>query len=381
MRTIACAVLMVTLGGCALAPGMRMSEDEAVQRGRASTKDGKFRIHVITAPLVQQLAAAERERAPAKLADPLASQAGTYRYTIAPYDVLQVTVWDHPELTAPSGQFRSPEENGNPVDGDGTVYYPHIGRIEVAGKTVDEVRALLTARLARVVKEPQLGVRVAAFRGKRVQVTGEVTAPTTVPITDVPLRVQDALAAAKGFTPDADFSRVTLARAGKTYLLDLQSMYERGDFTQNWLLQDGDVVNVADRGANKVFVLGEVRAQQSRVMIRGRMTLAEALMDPGGSVVLGTALTGFDLSASNPAKIYVIRGDYQAPQIFHLDAASPDAFLLATEFPLRPRDVVFVSTYDLTRFSRVIGQLLPTMQLLLQGYDEFLRTRASNLIP
>lgn len=369
MRTIGWASLLVTLGGCALAPGMRMDEYGAVERGRASTKDGKFRIHVIDASLVRQLVAAERERAPAKLVDPLASEPGRYRYTIAPHDVLQVTVWDHPELTAPSGQFRSPEENGNPVDADGTVYYPHVGRIEVAGKTVDEVRSLLTARLARVVQVPQLDVRVAAFRGKRVQVTGEVTAPTTVPVTDVPLRVQDALAAAKGFTPEADFAHVTLSRAGKTYLLDLQSMYERGDFTQNWLLQDGDVINVADRSANKVFVLGEVRAQQSRVMIRGRMTLAEALMDPGGSVVLGTALTGFDLSASNPARIYVIRGDYQAPQIFHLDASSPDAFLLATEFPLRSRDVVFVSTYNLARFSRVAGQLLPTLQLLVQAYD------------
>jgi polysaccharide export outer membrane protein len=283
--------------------------------------------------------------------------------------VLQVTVWDHPELTAPSGQFRSPEENGNPVDADGTMYYPHVGRIPVAGMTVNQVRALLTERLARVVKEPQLDVRIAAFRGKRVQVTGEVTAPTTVPITNVPLRVQDALAAAKGFTPEADFSRVTLSRAGKTYLLDLQAMYERGDFSQNWLLQDGDVVNVADRSGNKVFILGEARAQQSRVMIRGRMTLAEALMDPGGSVVLGTALTGFELGASNPARIYVIRGAYDAPQIFHLDASSPDAFLLATEFPLQPRDVVFVSTYDLTRFSRVAAQLIPTLQLLLQTYD------------
>ena len=375
MKAIGLAALAATLGGCALAPGMQMNEYRAVDRGRSTTKDPHFKIHVIDAPLVQQLAAAERERAPARLVDPLAKGTGAYRYTIAPHDVLQVTVWDHPELTAPTGQFRSPEENGNPVDGDGTVYYPHVGRVEVAGRTVDEVRDLLTERLARVVQHPQLDVRVAAFRGKRVQVTGEVTAPTTVPITDVPLHVQDALAAAKGFTTEADFSRVTLSRAGTTYALDLQAMYERGDFTQNWLLQDGDVINVADRSANKVFVLGEVRAQQSRVMIRGRMTLAEALMDPGGSIVIGTALAGFDLTAANPAKIYVIRGDYQAPQIYHLDASSPDAFLLATAFPLHPRDVVFVSTYDLARFSRVAGQLLPTLQFLLATYDVAVNAR------
>ena len=31
-------------------------------------------------------------------------------------------------------------------------------------------------------------------------------------------------------------------------------MYERGDMTQNWLLQDGDIVNVGDRFQNRIFV-------------------------------------------------------------------------------------------------------------------------------
>jgi polysaccharide export outer membrane protein len=65
----------------------------------------------------------------------------------------------------------------------------------------------------------------------------------------------------------------------------------------------------------------------------------------------------------------VIRGDYQTPNIFRLDASSPDALLLATQFPMRPRDVVFVSTYGLSRFNRVMLQILPTIQGLWQTYD------------
>ena len=375
------ALILAVGSGCALAPGMRMDEAAAVRRGQETTKDHEFKVQPVTQTLVQRLVE-ERSRGSAPLTDPLADEAAHYHYRVAPYDVLQVVVWDHPELTAPTGQFRSPEENGNQVHADGTMFYPYVGEVPVAGKTVEEVRRLLTERIAHAIAKPQIDVRVATFRGKKVQVTGEVVAPSTIPVTDVPLRVQDALALAKGFTSEADFSRVTLARGGRTYKLDLQALYERGDTSQNWLLQDGDVVNVPDRSRNKVFVIGEVRAPQSRVMVRGRMTLAEALTDMTGinsgvsSVASsGTVINWLDPTAANPAKIYVIRGSYDAPQIYHLDASSPDAILLAAQFPLRPRDVVFVSTYELSRFNRVILQILPTIQGIWQTYDIVQRTR------
>jgi len=359
---------------------MRMDESGAVRRGQDTTKDPEFKIEPVTQVVVMKLMEA-RARRPVPLADPIADEAAHYHYRIAPYDVLQVLVWDHPELTAPTGQFRSPEENGNQVHADGTVFYPYVGTVQVAGKTVEEVRQLLTERIAHSITKPQIDVRVAAFRGKKVQVTGEVVAPSTIPVTDVPMRVQDALALAKGFTSESDFSRVTLSRGGKVYELDLQALYEQGDTSQNWLLQDGDVVNVPDRSRNKVFVIGEVRAPQSRLMTRGRMTLAEALADPSGVVsgtgggTSGAVINWLDPSISNPAKIYVIRGSYDAPQIYHLDASSPDAILLAAQFPLQPRDVVFVSTYGLTRFNRVVQQILPSIQALWQTYDIVNRTR------
>jgi polysaccharide export outer membrane protein len=360
---------------------MRMDEDEAVRRGRETSKNPEFKVEPVTQATVNRLIE-ERGQRRALPGDPLGDEAAHYHYRVAPYDVLQVIVWDHQELTAPTGQFRSPEENGNQVHADGTMFYPYVGEVQVAGKTVEEVRQILTDRLSRAITKPQLDVRVAAFRGKKVQVTGEVVAPSTIPITDVPLRVQDALALAKGFTSESDFSRVTLSRGGTTYELDLQALYERGDVSQNWLLRDGDVVNVPDRSRNKVFVIGEVRAPQSRTMVRGRMTLAEALTDMSGTPAgisqatsSGTVINWLDPIAANPAKIYVIRGSYDAPQIYHLDASSPDAILLAAQFPLQPRDVVFVSTYELSRFNRVITQILPTVQAIWQTYDIVQRSK------
>jgi polysaccharide export outer membrane protein len=269
-------------------------------------------------------------------------------------------VWDHPELTIPAGEFRTPESTGNPVGADGMMFYPHAGVLKVAGRTVAEVRDLLTERLTRVIQRPQLDVRVVQFRGKKVQVTGEVLAPGTVPITDVPLRVQDAIAQAKGPTPEADLGHVTLTRGGRAWELDLLALYERGDARQNWLLTDGDVVNVPDRSRSRVFVLGEVRRPQSRPMVKGRLTLAEALGD----------VEGIDQTAASGV-IYVIRGAFEKPQVYRVDASSADALLLAVQFPLRPADVIFVSTSELTRWSRVMDKILPTISALYQGTSSF----------
>jgi polysaccharide export outer membrane protein len=343
---------------------MQMDESAAVKRGRERTRDEDYRVQPITQELLTRLAA---EQLPQRLADPLAAEAVGYEYRIAPFDVLMVTVWDHPELTTPTGQYRSPEENGNRVSADGTMFYPHVGVVQVAGKTVAEVRKLLTERLHRVITNPQLDVRVVGFRGKRAQVTGEVQQPTAVPINDVPLRIQDAIALARGFTPEADWANVTLSRDGKIHRLNLQALYERGDLSQNWLLKDGDVVNVGDRSRNKVFVLGEVRLPQSRLMLRGRMTLAEALNETGG----------MDPATANVRRIYVLRGEYEAPSIYRLDAGSPDALLLATQFQLRPRDVVFVATHKLSQWNRVITQILPTVQGLWLTYDLAVRAETS----
>ena len=360
MRRVLLWVGMLCMSACAWGPGMHMDEDAFRERyaGRADAgADDAYEIVPITAELLGRQLEARRKAPPARVEDPLAKAAEDYEYRVAPYDVLNVIVYDHPELTIPAGEFRSPEASGHPVAADGTMFFPHAGIIHVAGKTLPEIRELLTRRLTAVIEQPQLDVRVAGFRGQRVQVTGEVASPTTVPITDVPLRVQDAISQAKGFTQEADLRALVLTRGGKTYTLDLQALYEEGDTRQNWLLQDGDVLHVPDRSRNKVFVLGEVRRPSSRVMVKGRMSLAEAIGDS----------EGFDPVTSNPSKVYVIRGSFDRPSIYKLNAGSPDALLLATQFQLQPRDVVFVSAHDLTRWNRIISQIEPTVRLLWEA--------------
>lgn len=200
----------------------------------------------------------------------------TYNYRIAPADVLHITVWQHPEfqVDAPTGTAMAPGvqgaagQSGYLVNADGTVYFPLIGYITVADKTMDEVRVNVTKRLEKYVPNPQVNVRVSDFRGQKVYVLGEVMKTGFLPITDQNLTVADALA------------------------------------LSGWI----------------------------------------------------------DSKYADPSNIYVIRGDYTHPQIFWLDAKTPDKLLLAERFSMQPKDILYVSAAPIAQINRALDQLLPIVQ-------------------
>jgi polysaccharide export outer membrane protein len=277
-------------------------------------------------------------------------------YKVGPGDILTIIVWDHPELTTPAGQYRSADQAGTVVSENGTIFYPYVGVLPVAGKSTRQIRELLIGKLSKYIEKAQVDVRMAAFRSQRVYVVGEVSKPGQQYITDIPMTVLEAVNLAGGFTQEADHSNVLLTRKGVTYRVDIQSMYDNGATEQNALLEAGDILNVSDRSFNKVFVLGEVNKPGSLVMTKKRSTLAEALSDAGY----------ITQDKSNPKWIYVMRGEGEMPELFHLDGSSPDSMLLADKFPLRPRDIIYVDAADVVRWNRVISNILPTAQMLYQ---------------
>jgi polysaccharide export outer membrane protein len=87
-------------------------------------------------------------------------------------------------------------------------------------------------------------------------------------------------------------------------------------------------------------------------MRNGKLSLADALAQAGS----------VNVSSSDPGQVYVIRGSLgDTPQVFHLDAKSPVSMILANQFDLEPRDVVYVDSGNLVRFSRVLSLLMPAI--------------------
>ncbi|ANB03198.1 polysaccharide biosynthesis/export family protein [Ectothiorhodospira sp. BSL-9] len=362
--------LSISLSACALAPGTNASgmRDSSATPLPVIQDDQLIAANVAVQPITAELiieqlnngigafpgraAAAQTQVMGAALPD-FGLQHQDYR--LGPGDIISVIVWDHPELTIPAGSFRSAEQAGTLVAEDGTIFYPYVGVIEVAGMTVRELRQVLIRHLSRVIERVQLDVRVVSFRSKRIYVVGEVASPGIQAIDDIPMTLLEAVNRAGGFSDQADHGNVLLTRDGTTYRVNVQALYEDGDITQNPLLEHGDIVNVLDSQFNKIFVLGEVRNPGSYVMNRRRATLAEVLSDAGF----------VNQDRANPGWIFVMRDEEGGqPQLFHLNAKSPDALLLAERFHLQPRDIIYVEVADIVRFNRVIANIQPTWTLL-----------------
>jgi len=356
---------LVSLTGCSLAPGQylgvnpKISEtDQAYVYDAIDTEPVEERadIFAITpatiAKQIQERAAAEAKRNTEHAAE-VAQDEKSYTYTIAPQDVLRVTVWNHPELNNPSGVLN--DLQGRVVNNDGSFFYPYAGQIKAVGRTVQDIRNELAKKLSSVLVEPQVDVSVLTYRGKRVFMMGQVEKPGVVPITDVPLTVTDLISHAGGLKPDADLRSATLMRDGKSIPVDLYKLYYQGDISQNFNLRSGDIFTVTENRYNKVFVLGEVGRPQSLTMPRGRLSLAEAVSDSGG----------FNPLSANAGQLYVIRsGENNRPQIWHLNAAAPDALILADRFDLLPRDIVYVDPAGVARFGRIVNNIIPTASVI-----------------
>lgn len=350
--------VLIILQGCAAAPGFNSAPE--ILAPPPSADNDKPAEGVIT-PITPELIVAQRASHPKTLGEDVQRLLGkTEAYRIGPGDVLGVTVYDHPELTS---SFIPPTTVADPasiapapgfvVSETGQLSFPYVGLFKAEGMTAQEVEDHLRTRLARVYKDPQVSVRVQAFRSKRVFVEGEVRVPGLQVFTDIPMTLPEAISRAGGILPTGDRSSVMLTRGKTSTVVDMVGMAEVGADPTGIPLKNGDIIYVRNREERKVIVAGEVLRPSAVLMRNGRLTLNDALAEVGG----------VDLGTANPRQIYVVRNEPAGGQkIFHLDARTASSLALADGFDLEPKDVVYVDPVGLVRWSRIINLILPSAQ-------------------
>lgn len=258
------------------------------------------------------------------------------------------------------------------VPEDGILALPFVGELTVRSRTVGEVRDEIRQRLvsAGIYLQPEVQVDVTEYASQFAMVTGAVKKSGVIRQTHAPLTVLHAIEAAEGVTEAASLADSYVTRANGDHLpLRLDRLMRMGDAAQNVLLRPGDTLHIASNHRNRIFVLGEVERPVALSMPEVTpFSVVEALVEARGP----------EMEYADLGNIYVVRGAVseemvlaaasghvsQPPRhlgakVYHLDATEPQAWALADQMLLRPRDVVYVSTKPLTEWSRFISQLIP----------------------
>ncbi|WP_417808806.1 polysaccharide export protein [Thioclava sp.] len=276
---------------------------------------------------------------------------GSWNYHVGIGDVLDVVVWDHPELSNPSGANRTPMESGLRVQSDGTFFYPYVGQIRARGRTPEAIRTELAEKLKEFIPSPQVEVRVVGYNSQTASVTGEVGKPSRIPLNSSSLTLLDAINEAGGLTETADARQVTVRRGGRSYVVDLQAFLRQGIGSNNPVLRNGDVVSVPRAKSQQAFLLGELVKNAPIDLTRDEITLTEAV----------TSVGGLKQDRADARGIFVFRNTPMGVTVYQLDTSNAAAYVVGTEFYLHPQDVVYVTTAPIAKWNRLISNLLPTV--------------------
>ena len=352
--------LFIFLTSCTVIPGAHISKLDTSDA--SFYKNNDIDLIPITQDLINKMQS-EEVKIESAINRSLQDEMNNYTYLVGVGDVLNIIVWDHPELTIPQAGQRSAAEAGNFVHNDGTIFYPYVGKVSVIGREVTEIREDIAKGLSSYINNPQVDVNVAAFRSQHFFVSGAVKNPQMIPVRNVPITILDALSISGGMAPDADWSSATLTSTSKgalvTETIDLSILLEQGVLKQNRLLKSNDVLHIPRNDALKVFVMGDVVNASTQQIGRRGMTLAEALNNVGG----------INEASANASGIFVLRSNDSALKlvdIYQLDVSMGPRLILSTQFKLQPKDIVYVTSAPVARWNKLLAQLTSSLNQIYQ---------------
>jgi len=245
---------------------------------------------------------------------------------------------------------------------NGDITLPLIGRVEVAGLTVEQLETELVSRLKVYVKEPQISVTVTEFRSQPVSVFGAVASPGVIQLRGRKT-LYEVLSMAGGprETAGATISIVRLAENGPIPLpgatqdptgryssaeLDLKEILDGKNPSANIEIKPHDVISVSQGTDRKVYVVGDVQ----RFNLGGQRSL---------SVLSAVSLAGGLGHTARPEHALIFRPAPDGEKHQEIEVNIRQMLKgKAEDIALRPDDILVVPTSGTKVFGTVVQGIL-----------------------
>ena len=298
----------------------------------------------------------------------------TSGYVVGAGDVLDVSIWEAPPavlIGAAAGtgltsaqQITLPEQI---VNVDGFINVPFADAVRVAGKTPQQIEVEIAGRLANKANQPQVLVRVIRNATQNVTVVGEVATSRRMPITAMGERLLDAVAAAGGVRQPVGKITIQLSRGGQVLSMPLDSVIR--DPKQNVRLQPGDVVTALFQNQSFTALGATVKNAEIEFEAKG-ISLAQALgrmagvrdnqADARGLFIFRFEEAEAALAVAEAASggVMTVTPEGRVPLLYRVNLKDPGAFLVAQNFMMKDKDVVYVANApaaELQKFLNILG--------------------------
>ena len=233
---------------------------------------------------------------------------------------------------------------------------PYVGKINLMNLTSAEAQIIIMNILKRFYKNPDLQLDIISFNSSKVYVTGTVRNQLVLYLNDKPVRILDAIITANVNTTGNDNLSSTsgiIRRDGQIYEIDLINAIRGADEKENFYLKKDDVIFI-DRNPNSIIVFGEVTNPGSYFPYAG-YSLTQLVSD-----------SGINQLTAGAKNVYVLRENMEEElkiDVYKMNLKNPVNLVLARNFKLQPRDIVYIPAADLVRWNRVISLLIPQTNL------------------
>jgi polysaccharide export outer membrane protein len=271
-------------------------------------------------------------------------------YLVGPGDVLSVYV---PGMVERSARVSLGNDVGGfRINTDGSIFLPHVGRVDVSGITLTQVQEKLVEIFKAYIKNPILTVEIIEFKSQPVYLLGQFNQPGIFYL-DRPTALLHGLAFGGGLNDGANMRGARLVRNDRIQPVDIYELLHKNDLAQNIQLHSGDTIYVPGNESERVFVFGAVGNAGSVPMMNGRLNLIQALSQAEINKV-----------PYNHSQVRIIRS--LSPTKGQLMVVDLGKIMdgMAMPLSLMDGDIVYVPKTQMGGWNEAIGELLPSLQLI-----------------